>query len=125
MDFVTFEIAKLLREKGYPQSRQNAFAIYNEEGEWYSLARSLDTFDFTFGFNDGVYVCPTTEQVMNWLRDHKKLHINISYTYLRTPTWRYEVQKIDDFGLWFSEESFQSYKEAVSAGIKYIIDNMI
>lgn len=126
MDFVTFEIAKLLKEKGYPQVRKDALAIYDKRGEWYSLARNLDSWEFSFeDFDDEVYVCPTTEQVMNWFRNHKKLHINISYTYLKTPTWRYEVQKIDDYGLWFSEESFQSYKDTASAGIRDVIVNMI
>lgn len=48
MEFVTFEIAKKLKEKGYPQVEKNTLAMYSEEGEWYSLAKNLDEFEYSF-----------------------------------------------------------------------------
>ena len=35
-EFVTFEISKKLKEKGYPQLKKNTLAMYNEVGEWFS-----------------------------------------------------------------------------------------
>lgn len=41
MDFVNFDLAKKLKEKGFPQVKIGTLAMYNEEGEWYSLARKI------------------------------------------------------------------------------------
>lgn len=33
MDFVVFELAKKLKDKGFPQVKKGTLAMYNEDGE--------------------------------------------------------------------------------------------
>lgn len=77
-EFVTFEIGKKLKEKGYPQGKKNTLAMYNEVGEWFSLARYLDEYEYCFDdFDEHDCVAPTISQVLKWLRDEKNIDIEI------------------------------------------------
>ena len=76
--FVDFELAKKLKEKGYPQVKKGTLAMYNNEGEWFSLATNLDKDEYSFeDFDDRDYVCPTIAQTLAWLREEHKLHVCI------------------------------------------------
>ncbi len=78
MEFVSFELAKKLKEKGFPQVKKNTIAMYSEDGEWYSLSTSLDDFYYIFeDFDEHDYVCPTISQVLKWLRKEKNIDIEI------------------------------------------------
>lgn len=78
MEFVSFEIAKKLKEKGYPQVKKNSLAMYNEDGDWYSLAKNLDEFEYSFeDFDEHDYICPTISQVLKWLRKEKSIYLSI------------------------------------------------
>lgn len=71
-DFAPFELAVKLKEKGFPQVKENTLAMYNEDGEWFSLAKNLDGFEYLFeDFDDRDCVCPTISQVLKWLREEK------------------------------------------------------
>ena len=48
MEFVNFELAKKLKEKGFPQVKKNTIAMYDEDGEWYSLSTTIDDFYYVF-----------------------------------------------------------------------------
>lgn len=78
MEFVTFEIAKKLKKKGYPQVKKNTIAMYNEVGDWYSLVKNLVDFEYSFeDFDERDYVCPTISQVLKWLRKENNIDIEI------------------------------------------------
>lgn len=112
-DYVSFEIAKLLKKKGFDEPC----------GKAYNYERHLCN-----GFTYGPYA-PTLQKAMKWLREVHKLCIII------TP------QVTDDDGdggcLWkwtieyllvtqsFSLELFASYEEACEAAIKYCLENLI
>lgn len=46
MEFVDFDLAKKLKEKGYPQVKKDTLAMYGVDGEWYSLASNLDGWEY-------------------------------------------------------------------------------
>ena len=125
-DFVNFEIAKKLKEKGYPQVKKNTLAMYNEKGEWFSLARNLDEFEYCFDdFDEHDCVAPTISQVLKWLRNEKGIHITICVC---GDGWFYEVihissgkSLIEDY----EDDVIQSYEDATIAGIEYVISNLI
>lgn len=78
IDFITFELAKKLKEKGFPQVKDNTLAMYNEVGEWFSLARNLDKYEYSFlDFDNRDCVCPTISQALKWLREEKNIDIEI------------------------------------------------
>lgn len=127
-DFVTFEIAKKLKEKKFPQHWSDDDYIVENDYED----------DFEVGYHyDRCFIpehlptiaAPTISQVLKWLRDEKKLYVSIVYVpkiencsdfYYAT------IRHIGDFtspihtpGAW------GDYEEAALAGIKYVLDNLI
>ena len=140
-DFVSFEIAKKLKEKGF---REKCIATYDiEDGEFdfnnyiltvayrmnLSVKDCLRLFNNTT--NTGLIDAPTISQVLKWLREEKLILIALS------PTQEYDcngfigwcstVYKADKQGgmSWQEELYYQSYEEAALAGIEYVLDNLI
>ena len=134
MEFVTFELAKKLKEKGYPQIKKNTIAMYNEVGDWYSLAKNLDDFEYSFAdFDEHDYVCPTISQVLNWLGDEKQIYILVEpFPSMATNDevcwswhfkWNSDGVNIDHT---FPDDfTYLTSKEAALAGIEYTLNNLI
>lgn len=131
-DFVPFEIAKKLKEKGF--SCEIPFAMYNEIGCIHLLttAAPYNVCDSGFkyreyynyeDFDEHDYVAPTISQVLKWLREKKGIHICI--TLGEFSDWVYEVSYIDGNIFCKAEDGFNSYEQAALAGIEYVIDNLI
>ena len=121
-DYVSFETAKLLKEKGFDE---DIARVVNEEGEidyLGSFQPSLAYLHHTW------YRCPTLQMTMKWLREVHKIHIAVIVAYHHFPR-RYEVhimklENIDDFIL-HRQIGFASYEEACEAAIKYCLENLI
>lgn len=143
MEFVTFEIAKKLKEKGF--TCNYPFEMYNELGYFHPLYISCEEtlVDWMYG-NRGYYyyddfdetdcIAPTISQVLKWLREELHLHFEVvaaAYGYnliiSDTPdkggTDRYYTHANDDgpnyAGAW------DNYEDCVMYGIEYVIDNLI
>ena len=110
-DFVSFELAKKLQEKGFRYDKENR----------------LDRLFMVEGINH-----PTIYQVLKWLRDDKQLHVIVA-TFIdqlnRCYTWGYEIWNISGFPTNIkhiaSHEGFVLYDKASLAGIEYCLDNLI
>lgn len=128
MDFVNFDIAKKLKEKGFPQVKKGTLAMYNEEGEWYSLARNLDEFEYLFeDFDYHDCVCPTISQVLKWLRDKKSIYC-LPWFEQGVDMWFYAIcEPIAgcEFPEFMSKSDYDTYEQAAIAGIEYVLDNLI
>lgn len=133
-EFVSIEIAKKLKEKGFPQSPDyfNYSSYYDWDGlrKIHSLSNASVWFDSNIS-RDNIYFAPTISQVLKWLREEKKINVEI---FLYHGTYSYCVKngtKIceDCSHPWLNddttEEEYDSYEEAVLAGIEYILDNLI
>lgn len=110
-DFVPFELAVKLKEKGFTKETAHH---YNDKGEIYV---SLVDEEYP-------YPCPTISQVLKWLRDEKKIHIVIDFD--GGMSWYYQIAL---YGLTTyekeSEHKYNSYEQAALAGIEYVLDNLI
>lgn len=127
-DFVSFEIAKKLKEKGYPQVKKGVLAMYNEYGEWFSLARNLDKFEYLFeDFDDKDCVCPYIFQVLKWLRKEKRMDVGAVWDNMDGKWVGYvnEMDMPDLVGEYVLSDTYVSYELAAIAGIEYVIDNLI
>lgn len=132
-DFVTFEIAKKLREKGFPQ-RPDYFN-YSSYYEWDGLRKinSLSNASVWFDPNisrDNIYFAPTISQVLKWLRDEKGTHINVVIWEegWYVDVWVYEFDEAEkEYSTQFRHQSdnYKSYEQAALVGIKYVLDNLI
>lgn len=122
-DFVTFELAKKLKEKGYPQHiTDDAYIVDNYGEEECDIGDRLPI-PLVPDYMDDV-AAPTISQVLKWLREEKKMHIKIA---VWTEGWYNEVC---EFGKGIpvfqgQSEDHDTYEEAALAGIEYVIDNLI
>jgi hypothetical protein len=136
-DFVNFEIAKKLKEKGF--TCQYPIAMYNELGEFYALYTSADcnpNINCMFGnreyydyddFDEHDCVCPTISQVLKWFRDEKNTYC-LPWFEQGVDMWFYAICKPIsgcDFPEFMSESDYNTYEQAAIAGIEYVLDNLI
>lgn len=133
-DFVSFEIAKKLKEKGFTIPTKSIFGMYNEIGVFHTLTTSADyeTCDSGFecrcyydydDFDERDFIAPTIHQVLKWLRDEKGIHVCIALG--EFSDWVYDVSRIDGNMFCKAEDGFESYEQAVLAAIEYVLDNLI
>ena len=127
-DFVTFAIAKKLKDKGF--SCKYPFAMYNEDEEFFPLYSS-DKYYYGFDdFDEHDYIAPTISQVLKWLREEKKIHLiaeisDSGWYYTLYPNIRWENGKLKSDKYIMSFKHKESYEQAALAGIEYVLDNLI
>ena len=123
--FVPFEIAKKLKEKGFPQVEKGTLAVYDEEGEVYSLCSTLlDQIEYSFkDFDDSNCVAPTISQVLKWLREEKKIYVLVEVE--REDWFEYKIVQTIKNTRGTGTRVYKTYPEAILAGIEYVIDKLI
>ncbi len=128
-DYCSFEVAKLLKEKGFDEACR---AVYEEE------VLRINTLCDYYNSELSSYVCaPTHQMAMKWLRE-KGFHINapISYDYSvdadgnivdKWTFWTFEILSSFSGELIYTEEvnEYYSYEEAIEAALKYSLENLI
>lgn len=136
-DFVSFELAKKLKEKGF--SCKHPFAMYNESGDFCELFTSADV-DYSvktsFGYFRHVYdyddfgpedfMAPTIAQVLKWLREKHKFHIIVGLDMFLKYEWL--IQRIDRKEAYLSSHfnnNRDTYEQAALAGIEYVLDKLL
>ena len=125
-DRVTFEIAKLLRDKGFPQNiEHDAWYVVKEFStgcHWNSCTYKVG--DITREYDEKCcIVMPTLQMAMKWLREVHNIAIeteweHLWYTYIKPMT-----SKSSDEDYYQCESS--KYEEACEAAIKYCLENLI
>lgn len=138
-DFVSFEIAKKLKEKGF---REECLAYYTSEytlytnkvvlcDDKYLEIAEIDYEECLYSFNTQkdrllrtIVDAPTISQVLKWLREEKKLFIEISCNYTDYfPTVRLLDSRQTDYIR--GDVIYSTYEQAALAGIEYVLDNLI
>lgn len=134
MEFVPFELSKKLKEKGYPQVKKNTLAMYDEDGEWYSLAATIDEAYSFEDFDKHDCVCPIISQVLKWLREEKKIHFEFvaaAYGYNVIISQTPEAGGTDYYYTHMNDDgpndggAWDRYEDAALYCIEYVIDNLI
>ena len=122
--YVTFEIAKKLKEKGFKQDF-NVFGyklIYSDEST-IKFINDIGAYENEyFGIN---IPCPSISQVLKWLREDKHIHICISYSDNINAMWEYEIILLEGALYQNADSAYISYEQAALAGIEYTLDNLI
>lgn len=127
-DFVSFELAKKLEEKGFPQHwSDDDYITENEEYECH--------FEVGTHYNRcfipehlPTIAAPTISQVLKWLRKNHNLHISIKpYSCEDGLMWMYEIRRFSPVIVCVvaNKTGFQEPEQAALAGIEYVIDNLI
>lgn len=129
-DYVSFETAKLLKEKGFNEPTLNSYHQF-EEG-------MVDIIQYRFALpnsenSKAEYNCPTHQMAAKWLRVEHKLHIEIvacAYGYniiiskdvpngtdVYASAWNYDGP--NDGGAW------DEYEQAMEAALQYCLTKLI
>lgn len=120
-EYVSFEVAKLLKEKGFDEPIQYFYKFDSKE-----LYRGTVFTNTQIG--DKFYNAPTHQMATAWLREVYGLHIwvdysrfdfNKEYPYL----WNIVETKID--GKYWGGTYHKSSEGAVEAALKYALENLI
>ena len=106
MDFVPFEIAKKLKEKGFDWETSNVY-------ERNTIACRYED-----------YPKPTISQVLKWLREEKKIYLYID---VDDKGWFFEIKFLKTHKVLNPNliGRYNSYELAAIAGIEYALDNLI
>lgn len=147
-DFVTFELAKKLQEKGFKEKclayydvEDNVGLLYNTQYtdealpcQYTDLLQCHNTGEAETQPDDSGFCvdAPTISQVLKWLREEKKIHVIIA-TFVdqlnRCYTWGYEIWNISEFPKHIQHVSvktnFTGHDKAALAGIEFCLDNLI
>ena len=120
-DYVSFETAKLLKEKGF--NRYPLFPCYKEDsGEFIDIPTTLDTINYCF------IPAPTLQMAMKWLREVHKIFIRSNISFLYPIRYYCEIFCYGDnlkTQQDVTTENFESPEEACEAAIKYCLENLI
>ncbi len=124
-DYVSFETAKLLKEKGfdvYVKSYYNKAAEFNGNMALWN-----------YNIADFRYSAPTLQMAMKWLREVH--NINLA-PYALSLGWAFDVfdlssrditgcKKLYSMDFLSKSEAYSTYEEACEAGIRYVLENLI
>lgn len=153
-DYVSFEIAKLLKEKGFDEPTRMFYEVSNypsstarekfkkitgrdmKQIEIHSLYGLEDEpfFNSVQGKDENQVACPTLQMAMKWLRK-ENLFVEI-YTPSHSDhedtiyhnTWSFDLFNLKTkkyMYCTYGEVEYNSYEEACESAIKYCLENLI
>ena len=125
-DFIPYELAKKLKEKGF---NKPCYGYYHCNGgnDSFELCGNGDC-DFLNSKNKHRIAAPTIPQVLKWLREEQKLHVEVMFIRPLHNRVKYYITDTDssrgDF-MDVADEHYETWEQATLAGIEYCLDNLI
>ena len=122
-DYVSYEIAVLLKKKGFDMPVQRA---YNNKG---SICETYCEHDNQYKYHDWLYPCATLQMALKWLREVHKLHIYAVPYWpqgdMRNKTsWQGFIVDLNTIN-GDSQCYANSSEEAIENRIKFTLENLI
>ena len=136
-DFVPYEIAKKLQEKGFNEKciahYYCALKLFEYNIRNISFRKKLLATDFMHSYNESTkenrYIdAPTISQILKWLRKEKQLHIVIvtgRNIVTNTHLWGYKIWDLANHVWLHAKIADNSYELAALSGIEFVIDNLL
>lgn len=128
-DYVSFETAKLLKEKGFDEI---CLRTYFNDG---IMSRIFTENEEICNRNllPSIVSAPTLQMAMKWLREVHKLHIAVnmgfdvdnSQYFFYVPSICRFSNKGGEYQTPFGEKEFGSYEQACEAAIKFCLENLV
>lgn len=127
-DFVSIDLAKKLKEKGF---KEECLCHYISNDIVYNIESPIANNQMWFCHNkyDNIWHrdnidAPTISQVLKWLREEKRIAINIEFV---PHVWQYHIfdMSFEDRFKPCGKTFYEKYEEAAVAGIEYVLDNLI
>lgn len=143
-DYVSYEVAKLLKEKGFDESTtfvwyqhlpvsldcQNLVGkkvrdyFYHDETTEHNSSYKNSRHKPEYIYGD-IFSCPTHQMAMKWLRErccYIVVNPDPSDETESTMLWWVEIMHKTDYKEFYD---FDTYEEAVEAALKYSLENLI
>ena len=131
-DYCSYEVAKLLKEKGFDEPCLQMWECGPDKKYLFRLQSSC----YQNITEEDSCLAPTHQMTMKWLREVHSLHINLDIHWLHFANlngWVYLIEKILDNGVEYIDSKgdendktfYSTYKEACEAAIKYCLENLI
>jgi len=122
--YVSFEVARLLKDKGFDAQCRAAYTNY---GKLFTI--QIQQYITNVLCSKGYLwdcIAPTHQMAMKWLQEEHHIHIGINPIsgkgYYATI---YDVADFDDYGIISTTECFFHVEQACEAAIKYCLENLI
>ena len=122
-DYVSFEIAKLLKEKGFDERGLCVYTVEEERfytfGDWVENSCLLPN----------LISAPTHQMALKWLREVHKINIVIDVASDDDnlySLWKFDIWNGNYSIIWGNKrEKFNSYEQAVEAALLYVLKKLI
>lgn len=124
-DYVSFEVAKLLKESGFNEYCRTYYTNYRiGVPEIYNSPQLIDNkslFEMSLGLS-----APTLQMAIKWLRKTHKIFFNVNYYNLDIGNeWlQLRINRLNKIGCEVSFEGFDP-EEQYEKAIKYCLENLI
>lgn len=132
MECVDFNLAKKLKEKGFPQHWSDQhYVLENEyEDDFFEVGAKYPV-EVIYDYIPTI-AAPTIPQVLKWLREEKNIHVS---SVLWPKGWYVDIQSFTketgENGVYykvnneFQSIDYETYEEAVIAGVNHCLENLI
>ena len=134
-DYVPFETAKLLKEKGFDEYGMYFYTLKDEGCEGYKSNRTLREFAHNSDpdLKDRAVSCPTLQMALKWLREEKHYYIQImldSWALGDHSGFYVVIQKTDsDFEMMLADAVdnvlYETYEIAANVALIYVLEELI
>lgn len=118
-DFVTFEVAKILQDKGYREDCRASY-ITDETGRpvlsvlMFNVRKFRELLRYKEYLNE--YLAPTLYAAQKWVRTKGKIHIVVD---LNKHGWYYRLYDMEDLSLISQMDGYtDTFEKALNDGIK-------
>lgn len=128
---ISFELAKLLREKGFDRYCRSG---YTEKGDVYlhqggqEFVKNGHGYYEGSNYNGGEFYCsaPTVAQIIMWLYEKYGIWIySFRVKNYEEVKWYYTIETTEDILLYSPMLTFNNPIEALEAGIEYVLTTLI
>jgi hypothetical protein len=128
--YVSFEIAKLLKENGFNE-RVMKWYVIEDDGSISKVASHSCSLSRNSSFENGEIGMPTQQMAMRWLREEYRIAVSpIPYRY--PSKWDCMIvylgepmEKDDKYDICLLKMIRSSYEEAAEAGIQHVLKNIV
>lgn len=121
-DYVSFEVAKLLKEKGFGVEEETR-GYYPIKGD--ALGRLMFGAEYHHNTSQVQISAPTLQMARKWLRKTYGIDIIIEISNPSVKDRKYYCMIWDGNNNSYILDLFNSYEEAVEAALKYSLKNLI
>lgn len=118
--FISFEIAKLLKEKGFDESTYAFYVPYEDGDVKFIISKYEEKFN-TVTDHPWLISAPTHQMALKWLREEKNIHIDFYYLPIHKKYMWSVVETKDPKGT----GSEELYEDAVETALKYCLEKLI